>query len=148
LIKHSISFETTPTEAALDIGAVFKLGMETVKYNQPQNGAVSSSGAVTSWPPLSDGTYEVVTWDGKTETLQERVISVASGQTASEGNFVFCVKSSSQTTETYKTQALSYTEDGNISVEATVYPTDDNGASLLSAGWEDSVNWTIEGEIY
>ena len=148
LITHSISFETTPTEAALDIGAVFKLGMETVKYNQPQNGAVSSTGAVTSWPPLSDGTYEVVTWDGKTETLQERVISVANGQTASEGNFVFCVKSSSQTTETYKTQALSYTEDGNISVEATVYPTDDNGASLLSAGWEDSVNWVIEGKIY
>ena len=148
LITHSIAFETTPTEAALDIGAVFKLGMETVKYNQPQNGAISSTGAVTSWPPLSDGTYEVLTWNGESGTLQERTISVANGRTASEGNFVFCVKTSSQTTQTYKTQVLSYTEDGNISVEATVYPTDENGASLLAEGWEDSVNWVIEGEIY
>ncbi len=148
LITHSISFETTPTEAALDIGAVFKLGMETVKYNQPQNGAISSTGAVTSWPPLSDGTYEVLLWDGKTETLQERTISVVNGRTASEDNFVFCVKSSTQTTQTYKTQALSYSDEGNISVEATVYPTDDAGANLLTAGWEDSVNWVIEGEIY
>ena len=148
LVTHSISFETTPTEAALDIGAVFKLGMETVAYNQPQNGAVSSTGAVTSWPPLDNGTYEVLVWDGKTQALQERVISIANGQTATESSFVFCVKSSSQSAETYKTQALSYTEDGNISVEATVFPTDENGASLLADGWDDSVNWVIEGKIY
>ena len=148
LISHSISFETTPTEAALDIGAVFKLGMETVNYNQPQNGAVTSSGEVTAWPPLSDGSYNVLLWDGKTETLQEMSISIVNGRTASTGSCVFCVKSSSQTVETYKTQALSYTEDGNIKVEATVYPTDAAGASLLSAGWEDPLNWVIEGEIY
>lgn len=147
LVTHSISFETTPTEAALDIGAVFKLGMESVTYNQPQNGAIASDGTVTAWPPLGDGTYSVLLWDGVTNAVQEVFISITGGKAVGRTNAVFCLRTGSQTAETYKTQALSYTEDGNISVEATVYPTNAAGASLLTEGFDNSVNWIIEGEI-
>ena len=58
-VTHSITFKTTPTEAALDLGSVFKVGMETINYNQPQNGAIASNGEVTAWPPIADGTYNV-----------------------------------------------------------------------------------------
>lgn len=146
LITHSISFTTTPTEAALDIGAVFKLGMETINYNQPQNGAIAENGEVTAWPPLADGSYPVLLWDGKTQAIQETNLVIVGGKT----NFksaVFCLRTGTQTAETYKTQVLSYDEDGNINVEATVYPTNDAGQSLLTLNWEDSVNWVIEGEI-
>ena len=147
LLTHSISFETTPTEAALDIGAVFKLGMESIIYNQPQNGAIASNGEVTAWPPLADGTYPVLLWDGVTSAVQEVSLSVVGGKASGRTNAVFCLRTGGQTAETYKTQALSYTEDGNISVEATVYPTNESGASLLTEGFDNSVNWIIEGEI-
>ena len=147
LLTHSISFETTPTEAALDIGAVFKLGMKSITYNQPQNGAIAANGEVTAWPPLADGTHSVLLWDGVTNAVQEVSLSVVSGKAVGRTSAVFCLRTGSQIAETYKTQALSYTEDGNISVEATVYPTNASGASLLTEGFDNSINWIIEGEI-
>ena len=147
LITHSISFETTPTEAALDIGSVFKLGMESVTFNQPQNGAIAADGTVTAWPPIENGTYDVLLWDGVTNTVQETTIIITQGK-ANASSAVFCLRSGTTTAETYKTQVLNYTEDGNINVEANVYPTDANGNSLLTAGFDDAVNWVIEGNIY
>jgi len=145
-ITHSIKFETTPTQAALDIGAVFNLGMETIAYDQPQNGAIAADGTVTSWPPLSNGTYDALTWTGTATTVEERTIKIENGKAVGIQNAVFCIKSGIQSVETYKTQALNYTEDGNINVEATVYPCDKDGASLLTMGWDDPSNWSIEGQ--
>lgn len=147
LITHSISFETTPTEAALDIGSVFKLGMESVSFNQPQNGAIAADGTVTAWPPIENGSYDVLLWDGVTNTVQETTIIITQGL-ANASSAVFCLRSGTTTAETYKTQVLNYTEDGNINVEANVYPTDSSGNSLLTAGFDDAVNWVIEGNIY
>jgi hypothetical protein len=146
-LTHSISFETTPTEAALDIGAVFKLGMESVAYDQPQNGAIASDGTVTSWPPLADGKYSVLLWNGVSESIQEISLIISNGKANGYQNAVFCLRTGTQKSETYKTQALSYTSDGNINVEASVYPTNDAGFSLLTEGWDDPLNWVIEGEI-
>ena len=147
LLTHSISFETTPTEAALDIGAVFKLGMESVAYDQPQNGAIASDGTVTSWPPLADGKYSVLLWNGVTTSIQEVLLTISNGKAEGYQNAVFCLRTGTQKSETYKTQSLSYTSDGNISVEASVYPTNNAGFSLLTEGWDDPLNWVIDGEI-
>ena len=144
LITHSVSFETTPTQAALDIGAIFKLGMETVAYEQPQNGAIASDGTITSWPPLANGDYAVLLWDGITNSIQDITITVTNGKTTQK-NAVFCLKTGTTSAETYKTQALSYTDDGNIRCEATIYPVNDNGLSLITDGWETPGNWSIEG---
>lgn len=146
MITHSIKFKTTPTEASLDIGSVFKLGMETVNYNQPQNGAIGSDGTVTAWPPLADGSYDVLLWDGITNDLQEVTLEVIDSK-AKQRNSVFCLRSSVTDAQTYKTQALSFDEEGNIEVEATYFPTDDNGVSLLTEGWNDATNWVIDGEL-
>ena len=147
LVSQSIKFSTTPTQAALDIGAIFKLGMETVTYEQPQNGAISSDGAVTAWPDLPDGTYDVLLWDGTTNSIREESMVVSSGATTFR-NAVFCLRNTVSNTQTYKTQSLSYNEDGNIDVEATIYPTNANGLSLLADGWDVSANWVIEGQLY
>ena len=144
LVTHSITFETTPTEAALDIGSVFKLGMESVTYNQPQNGAIASNGEVTAWPPIDDGTYDVLIYDGG-DAIIESTLVIADGK-STRRNCVFCLRTGASQAETYKTQALSYTEDGNIAVEATVYPCNTSGASLITEGWDDASNWDIEGQ--
>jgi hypothetical protein len=145
-VTHSVKFKTTPTEATLDIGAVFKLGLETVTYSQPTNGAIASDGTVTAWPELADGDHNVLLWDGKTSNIQEVTMKVANGKTSYK-NAVFCLRGSVTEAQTYKTQSLSFDEDGNIDVEATYFPTDSSGTSLLTQGWDVASNWVIEGAL-
>jgi len=144
LVTHSISFSTTPPESSLDIGSVFKLGLETVNFEQPQNGAITSTGEVTAWPPLADGNYPVLLWDGN--NLQETTISVSGGKSKPAGS-VFCLRNTTATTQTYKAQSLSFNEEGNIQVEATFFPTDEEGFSLIAKDFDDPTKWEIEGEI-
>ena len=143
---HSIKFKTTPSEASLDIGSVFKLGIETVTYNQPANGAIADDGTVTSWPELADGIYTVLFWDGTTTDVEQIQLQIANGKT-SKSNGVFCIKNSTTDAQTYKTQSISFDQDGNIEVEATYFPTDSTGTSLLTQGWNQSNNWVIEGTL-
>ncbi len=144
-VTHTVTFKTTPTEAALDIGAVFKLGMETINYNQPQNGAIAENGEVTSWPPLADGSYPVLLWDGKTQAIQETTITVSGGK-SSPASSVFCLRNSISDVQTYKTQSLSFDEDGNIDVVATYFPTDASSRSEMVNGFSDN-NFVIEGRL-
>ena len=143
LVTHSVTFKTTPTEAALDIGSVFKLGIETISYNQPQNGAIADDGTVTSWPEIADGTYNVLLWNGEGNVIQEMSLTITNGK-CTQRSAVFCLKNSISNVQSYKTQSLSFDEDGNIEVVATYYPTADSGYSQMVAGFDDS-NFVIEG---
>jgi hypothetical protein len=145
-VTHSIKFKTTPSEASVDIGSVFKLGLETVSYNQPANGAIADDGTVTSWPELADGTYTCLFWDGTSKDIEEKEIKILKGKT-NHKNAVFCIKNSVVEAQTYKTQSVSFDQDGNIEVEATYFPTDSNGYSLLTKDWYKSNNWIIEGTV-
>ena len=125
---------------------MFKLGLETVNFEQPQNGAITSTNEVTSWPPLADGSYPVLLWDGS--SLRETTLTVVNGK-AAPSNSVFCLRNTTATTQTYKAQSLSFNEDGNIEVQATFFPTDDRGISLIAKDFDstDPNDWIIEGEI-
>ena len=143
LVTHSITFKTTPTEAALDIGSVFKLGMETISYDQPQNGAIADDGTVTAWPEIADGTYSVLLWNGEGNVIQEIPLTITNGK-CTQRSAVFCIKNSISNVQSYKTQSLSFDEDGNIEVVATYYPTAGSGYSQMVAEFGDS-NFVIEG---
>ena len=144
-VTHTINFKTTPSEAALDIGAIFKLGMETISYDQPQNGAIAANGEVTAWPPIDDGTYPVLLWDGSIPAIQETDITITNGKSGFSGA-VFCLRNTVSTEQTYKTQSLSFDEDGNIEVIATFFPTDTAGKSLIVQDFSDA-NFIIEGRL-
>ena len=146
MVNHTIKFKTVPTEASVDIGSVFKLGLETTAYNQPQNGAIASDGTVTAWPELADGEHEVLLWDGSTNQIQEVTLVVTDGK-CKRRSAVFCLKQSENRAQTYKTQAVSFDEDGNIDIEATHFPTNEGGISLLTEGWDVASNWVIEGAL-
>ena len=141
-ITHSIQFKTTPAEATLAAGSVIKVGLETVEYQQPLNGAITENGFVTSWPALDNGNHDVLVWDGK--DLQEARLKVRNGQTNQFWGCVFCVRDSKQTTETYKVQSVSFDDDGNIDVVATNWPTDERGISVISESFVDN-NFVVKG---
>ena len=147
LVTHSVRFKTTPSEAAMTIGGVIKLGVETITYNQPQNGAIAADGTVTSWPPLDDGFYEVLLWDGKGESVQQTTLNVAGGKASQRGS-VFCLQGAAANVQTYKVQSLSFDEDGNIEVEALFWPTDNQGNSLIVDGFDNDNLWEINGRLY
>ena len=145
LITHNVSFKTTPTAATLDIGSVFKLGLETFSYDQPSNGAIDANGVVTSWPELADGTYPVLYWDGIAQTVTERTMIIANG-TTEPGPAVFSLKTVSNDAQTYRTQSLSFDDEGNIDVEASYFPTGEDYISELVRDWDDASKWVIEGD--
>ena len=142
-ITHAVSFKTVPSETGVQAGSIIKLGIETVYYNQPQNGAISNTGEVTAWPPLNNGNHPVIIWDGN--ELRETTIEIIDGKAPANANSVFCTRDSSQKAETYKVSSVSFDEDGNVDIEALYWPTNDSGISLLTVDWDNQNEWEIDG---
>lgn len=148
LITHSVRFKTTPDQAGLGVGRCFKLGLETIAYLQPNNGAIDANGKITTIEPLADGTYTVLLWRGmNADQIQEVELVVKDQSTAQYRNAVFCLKQASTETRAYKVQSLGFDEDGNIQVEALYFPLTENGYSAIVDGWDVASNWSIEGRI-
>ena len=142
-ITHAVSFKTVPSQTGIQAGSIIKLGIETVRYDQPQNGVITDNGEVSSWPPLADGNYNVLIWDGK--TLSNQTMTVQGGKASGPRGAVFCLESSTQKADTYKVSSVSFDEDGNVDIEALYWPSDKNGNSLLAIDWNNSGEWEISG---
>ena len=149
LTTHSVRFKTVPTQAALEVGRCFKLGLETIAYSQPNNGAIDANGVITSTEPLADGTYEVLMWRGNTATnaIEEVDLEVQDQRSSLYRSAVFCIKQSVTELRTYKVQSLGFDEDGNVAVEALYFPLLENDYSVLVEGWDAASNWIIEGAV-
>ena len=143
-VTHAVNFKTLPTQATIQPGSIIKVGMETIQYEQPQNGAVTADGTVTSWAPIGDGSYKALIWDGS--TLDEGEIVIQGGVCISHGPAVFCLQDSTNEAQSYKVQSITFDEDGNIDIEAIYWPTDDDGFSKLVKDWNDG-NFQITGKI-
>ena len=142
-ITHAVNFKTVPSETGVQAGSIIKLGIETVYYEQPQNGAISNTGEVTSWAPIDDGTYTALIWDGN--TLSEKEITITDGKSLDNKNAVFSIQTKDQKAETYKVSAVSFDEDGNVDIEALYWPTNNKGESLMTVDWDKNSEWEIDG---
>ena len=149
LITHDVKLQLIPDWAALEPGAVFKVGLELLSYEQPNNGVILADGSTTttSGTSLSDGTYEVVLWDGTGDSLTEVTILVEDGKVDGYSNAVFCIADSAQAEQIFKAQVIDYDEDGNLEVTASYFPLEDDGTSSLLANWTDPGSWVIEGLV-
>lgn len=147
LITHAIRFKTVPAKTALQVGRCFKLGLETVSYQQPNNGGIDRNGNITSVEPLADGTYTVLLWNGKTSTTQEVELVVTNSRANAYPSSVFCIKQSNPEVRAYKVQSLGFDDDGNIDVEATYFPLLPDGYSAFTENWYNDEYWEIEGRL-
>ena len=142
-VTHAVSFKTVPSETGVQAGSIIKLGIETVRYEQPQNGAVSNTGEVTSWTPIEDGTYTALIWDGN--SLSERELTIKDGRAPKHKNSVFSIQTSDQKADTYKVSSVSFDDDGNVDIEALYHPTNESGESLMTVDWDKDSEWEIDG---
>jgi hypothetical protein len=141
-VTHSVAFKTTPTEANIQVGSIIQLGIETTHFNQPTNGCISSTGHISSWPELANGTYNVLLWDGN--TLFETQLPVMNGKTSAFTNAIFSVKETGVSAQAYKVQSIGFDENGNVDVEAIYWPLNNQGVSRLVESFGDEF-FTFEG---
>jgi hypothetical protein len=147
LLTHVLAFKTTPAQLVAAPSSIFKVGMETVIYDQPANGSIGGDGRISMTNPVGDGTFNVLLWRGAGNEIESIPITVVNGYVQGIANASFCLASSQRTTQTYKVTKATFDEDGNLDVEAHYWPLTDSGVSQLVDGWDVESNWVIEGRI-
>ena len=148
LVTHTVAFKTVPSEANVQVGAIIKVGMETVRYDQPRNGAVDSHGKVTTWGVVPVGPQKCLVWDGATRKVTEETLEFDGEHCTSRTNCVFCLADTENKAEAYKVMKVGFDEDGNVDIEAIYWPLDDSDRSMIVKGWDQDSNWLIEGVNY
>ena len=148
LVTHTVAFKTVPSEANVQVGSIVKVGMETVRYDQPRNGAVDSFGRVTTWGVVPNGPQQCLVWDGATRKVTEETLEFDGEHCTSRTNCVFCLADSDNKAEAYKVMKVGFDEDGNVDIEAIYWPLDDADRSMIVKGWDQDSNWLIEGINY
>jgi hypothetical protein len=63
---HAISFRTTHEGALAKLGPsdYIRVAMDETQYDEFNNGVVTADGALVSTKQLTDGSYNVIAWDG------------------------------------------------------------------------------------
>jgi hypothetical protein len=148
LVGDPISFETTyagmlrPVAPEDHIAVAYDETLEDL-YS---NGAVMPDGTLVASEPLSDGTYEVLAWDGTTPpgpTIQSLVVT----EGGTRGNLLGSqwTRLAAPQVRTYRVMRVSPTDDGRQRIEAVLMPTDEDGRLLMAADWDEPTAWVIRG---
>lgn len=145
---HAVRFGTTHEGliAAIAPGSYIRVVMDITHYDELRNGAVLGDGRLVTTQPFADGTYQVLAWNGTTDTEPTVVTLVVTenGTVASPAGVIFTLINSETQARTYQIDRISPTEDGTFTVEAMHMPTDEHNILLLAQGFTDPSNWIIE----
>ena len=136
-VDHGIKFETTP-QAALGLkpGDYIRFISEATHTSRFENGVISSDGVVQSVGNNSLIDVNIYHWKPGTEEVKESKLTVVSGKTTNSNLYgsVFTVKQTTESNRLYKTESITYTDEGLIEVSASHAP-------LLSDGTLATINY-------
>ena len=136
-VDHGIKFETTPQAAiGLKPGDYIRFISEATHTNRFENGVISDTGVVQSVGNNSLSNVNIYHWKPGTEDVLEATLNVVNGRTTNSNLYgsVFTVKQTSESNRLYKTESLTYTDEGLIEVSASHAP-------LLSDGTLATINY-------
>ena len=136
-VDHGIKFETTP-QAALGLkpGDYIRFISEATHTSRFENGVISADGVVQSVGNKSLSNVNIYHWKPGTEEVLEATLNVVNGKTTNAKLYgsVFTVKQTSESNRLYKTESITYTDEGLIEVSASHAP-------LLSDGTLATINY-------
>ena len=136
-VDHGIKFETTP-QAALGLkpGDYVRFISEATHTSRFENGAISLDGVVQSVGNNSLSDVNIYHWKPGTQEVGEAVLNVVDGRTTNANLYgsVFTVKQTTESNRLYKTESITYTDEGLIEVSASHAP-------LLSDGTLATINY-------
>jgi hypothetical protein len=145
-VTHTINFQTLPYGLALAPGQFIMVAVEMSPYSPSNNGIVQPDGTVISIQPLTDGNYSVNAWERETTEVRAATLTIAGGIATDLRNSVFSVINSNVTEQVYQVDALDVDENGIVTVRATNFPVDSNGATVIGKDIADANVFTIVGE--
>ena len=145
-VTHTINFQTLPYGLALAPGQFIMVAVEMSPYSPSNNGIVQPDGTVISIQPLTDGNYSVNAWERETTEVRAATLTIAGGIATNLRNSVFSVINSNVTEQVYQVDALDVDENGIVTVRATNFPVDSNGATVIGKDIADANVFTIVGE--
>jgi hypothetical protein len=145
-VTHTINFQTLPYGLALAPGQFIMVAVEMSPYSPSNNGIVQPDGTVISIQPLTDGNYSVNAWERETTEVRAATLTIAGGIATNLRNSVFSVINSNVTQQVYQVDALDVDENGIVTIRATNFPVDSNGATVIGKDIADASAFTIVGE--
>ncbi len=139
-VDHGIKFETTPQAAAgLAPGTYMRFISEATHTSRFENGVISLDGLVQSVGNNSLSNVNIYHWKPGTQEVKETVLNVVNGK-ATDANLygsVFTVKQTTESNRLYKTESITYTDEGLIEVSASHAPLLSDG-TLATINYDDS----------
>ena len=139
-VDHGIKFETTP-QAALGLkpGDYIRFISEATHTSRFENGVISADGVVQSVGNKSLSNVNIYHWKPGTEEVLEATLNVVNGKTTNAKLYgsVFTVKQTSESNRLYKTESITYTDEGLIEVSASHAPLLSDG-TLATIHYNDS----------
>lgn len=136
-VDHGIKFETTP-QAALGLkpGDYIRFISEATHTSRFENGVISADGVVQSVGNNSLTNVNIYHWKPGTQEVGEAILNVVNGRTTNANLYgsVFTVKQTTESNRLYKTESITYTDEGLIEVSASHAP-------LLSDGTLATINY-------
>jgi len=145
-ITHTIAFQTLPYGLALAPGQFIMVAVEMSPYSPSNNGIVQPDGTVISIQPLTDGNYSVNAWERETTEVRAATLTIAGGIATNLRNSVFSIINSNVTQQVYQVDALDVDENGIVTIRATNFPVDSDGATVIGKDIADVNAFTIVGE--
>jgi hypothetical protein len=145
-ITHTITFQTLPYGLALAPGQFIMVAVEMSPYSPSNNGIVQPDGTVISIQPLADGNYSVNAWERETTEVRAATLTIAGGTATNLRNSVFSVINSNVMQQVYQVDGIDVDENGIVTIRATNFPVDSNGATVIGKDIADANAFTIVGE--
>jgi hypothetical protein len=134
-VDHTISFKTSPIDLSLGPGDYIKVFTEQNPYSPAHNGVVlADSLAVITPGALPDGSYPVTYFRPGSEQVEEGTLTVANGAATDPAwsGVIFSVKNTTVKEHVYLVEQLTLDEDGLVEINASYFPTDETGRSLIA----------------
>jgi hypothetical protein len=131
---HLVTFRTTPEQIALGPGDYIKIFTQASPYSSATNGVVRSDGTVMTTTPLEGNSVPVVYWRDDVNELQKATLTLVDGHVTDPAlhGAVFSVDITNVTGAVYLVESLELTDEGLVEVNASHFPVDDQGYSLVA----------------
>jgi hypothetical protein len=132
---HSVRFTTTHEGVLAQMAPsdYIRVAMDSTEYDEFNNGVVTATGSLVSTKALTDGSYNVIAWNGESATAPyDTTLAVsAEGKQATPTGVVFTVKLPSTQVRTYQIERITPDDDGTFTIEAVHMPTNASGVLNL-----------------
>ena len=145
-VTHTIAFKTAAFGLDLAAGDMVKVVTEASPYNAANNGAVSTTGQITSAQTLTDGQYNVLYYSPTSNDVLSGSMQVTN-MTTSDSKFfntIFTIQTTTISQNIYLVEQLTLDQDNTVSIVASEFPCDDNSRSKMAIDITDDSKFNFD----